>query len=84
MEVNRQGNATEYKIGHYYLTHTVWEDGHCEIEIHLCVPKLLWHSCDPKQLPSALERFEIMANALPLNERTQLLEEAAKPLIKEK
>ena len=71
MEVNRKGVATEYKIGHYYLTHTLWEDGHCEIEVHVCLPQLLWHSCDPKQLEEAMKRFEELATALPLNEKIQ-------------
>lgn len=57
MEINRKGTVVEYKNGHHYLTHTQWEDGHCEIEIHRCVPELLWHSCDMKQLDEAKEFF---------------------------
>ena len=73
MEVNRRGTVTEYKRGHYYLTHTEWEDNHCEIEIHLCVPHLLWHSCDLKELPEAMKKFEELTFIAPLNEETQRL-----------
>lgn len=52
MEINRTGRVTEYKKGHFYLTHTQWKDGHCEIEIHKCEPKLIVHSCDQKDLPT--------------------------------
>ncbi len=59
---NRVGKVTEYKRGHHYLTHTEWEDGHVEIEVHECMPKLVWHSCDQKQLDDAFKAF----NDLPL------------------
>lgn len=55
---NRTGKVTEYKRGHYYLSHTEWQDGHCEIEVHRCVPKILWHSCDPKEWNQAQEFFK--------------------------
>jgi len=58
MKANRTGKCTEYKQGHYYLTHTEWEDGHCEIEVHRCVPELLFHTCDPNQLDEAKELFQ--------------------------
>lgn len=58
MEVNRRGTATEYKNGHHYLTYVQWEDGHCEIEIHKCVPELLFHSCDQHELKEAEEIFK--------------------------
>lgn len=57
MKPNRVGKVTEYKRGHHYLTHTEFEDGHCEIEVHECIPKLVWHSCDQKQLDKAFEVF---------------------------
>lgn len=53
LEPNRKGEVTEYKKGHIYLTHVEWEDGHCEIEIHRCVPQQLFHSCDSGQLEMA-------------------------------
>ena len=61
MEVNRRGTVTEYKRGHHYLTHTEWEDGHCEIEIHKCEPELKFHSCDPHELPTAFQEFQHLA-----------------------
>ena len=54
---NRIGKATEYKRGHNYLTIVEWEDGHCEIEIHQCIPELLFHSCDKNDLDKAKTRF---------------------------
>jgi hypothetical protein len=54
---NRTGKATEYKRGHTYMTVVEWEDGHCEIEVHKCVPELLFHSCDKKELELAKEKF---------------------------
>lgn len=63
--VNRKGKCTEYKHGHYYMTHTEWEDGHCEIEIHRCVPELLWHSCDTKQMGDAKDIFEQLEHKHP-------------------
>ncbi len=65
MEINRLGKVTEYKKGHYYLSHTEWEDGHCEIEVHSCVPQLIFHSCDSKQLPDAKMIFANAENASP-------------------
>ena len=65
MEINRKGTVVEYKKGHYYLTHTIWEDGHCEIEVHKCTPDLLFHSCDQKELDFAKKVFA----ELPLLER---------------
>ncbi len=57
MEPNRTGKCTEYKKGHYYLTHTEWEDGHCEIEVHKCVPEMIFHTCDTKELELAEDIF---------------------------
>ena len=65
MEANRTGTVTEYKSGHHYLTHTQWNDGHCEIEIHRCVPELLWHSCDMKQLDEAKTFFSKLEHEHP-------------------
>ena len=65
MKANREGKCTEYKKGHYYLTHTEWNDGHCEIEVHRCVPELLFHTCDPKQLDEAKELFEKLEHKHP-------------------
>lgn len=62
MYINRKGITTEYKRGHIYLTHTEWEDGHCEIEIHKCVPEQLFHSCDQHQLTRAKEIFNKLAD----------------------
>ena len=61
MEPNRRGTVTEYKHGHHYLTHTEWEDGHCEIEIHRCEPELKFHSCDPRDLARAHSEFQHLA-----------------------
>lgn len=69
MEPNRTGSVTEYKRGHYYLSHTKWADGHCEIEVHHCCPRILWHSCDPKEWESAksfFENLEIMEGPPPV------------------
>ena len=55
MDVNRKGECTEYKKGHYYLTHTEWEDGHTEIEVHRCVPELIFNTCDQHQQDEAKE-----------------------------
>ena len=68
MTPNRKGKVTEYKEGHYYLTHVEWEDGHCEIEIHLCVPQILWRSCDSKQLEQAIAKFQEITKTIPINE----------------
>ena len=54
---NRVGKTTEYKRGHYYLTITEFEDGHCEIEVHRCIPELIYHSCDYKDKEKAVEAF---------------------------
>ncbi len=62
MEVNRIGKTMEYKRGHYFLTHTQWEDGHNEIEIHHCLPELLYHSCDGKDLEEALGFFATLVD----------------------
>lgn len=75
MEINRKGTCVEYKKGHHYLTHTVWEDGHCEIEVHKCVPELIFHSCDTKELDLAKKIF----TDLPLLERQN---ESKKEVIK--
>ena len=58
MEPNRSGKTTEFKSGHNYLTITKWEDGHCEIEIHQCIPKLLFHSCDMRDIEKAKTEFK--------------------------
>lgn len=68
IEPNRKGTVVEYKRGHHYLTHTTWEDGHCEIEVHKCVPELIFHSCDMKEFDLAARIFE----ELPLLERKNL------------
>ncbi len=65
MKANRKGTVTEYKKGHYYLTYTEWEDKHCEIEVHRCVPELLWHSCDKNQLDDAKALFEKLEHKHP-------------------
>ena len=65
MEINREGVCKEYKQGHYYLTHTEWNDGHCEIEVHRCVPELLFHTCDPNQLDEAKELFKSLEHKHP-------------------
>lgn len=57
LQPNRIGKVTEYKQGHFYLTHTEWEDGHCEIEVHHCEPQPLFHSCDQKQLEIAKKKL---------------------------
>ena len=51
--MSRKGTVTEYKNGHLYLSHTEWEDGHVEIELHECRSRLLFHSCDKKELEIA-------------------------------
>jgi len=61
-EPNRYGKTIEYKNGHFYLTYTQWEDGHCEIEIHKCVPELIYHSCDQHELPNAKNIFKELYN----------------------
>jgi len=55
---NRVGKATEYKAGHQYLTIVEWEDGHCEIEVHQCIPEILFHSCDMADKAKAIKLFE--------------------------
>jgi hypothetical protein len=57
----RIGRTVEFKRGHHYLTVTEWEDGHCEIEVHKCVPELVFHTCDPSELGRAREVFESLA-----------------------
>lgn len=51
---NRYGTTTEYKKGTLYLSHTVWDDGHEEIEIHRCSPEQIFHTYDVTEqgLPS--------------------------------
>ena len=61
MEPNRVGKVTEYKSGHYYVTHCEWEDGHEEVEVHRCQPVLVFHSCDPKEKAFALAEIERLA-----------------------
>lgn len=61
MEINRIGKTIEYKQGHYYMSCTQWQDGHCEIEIHRCVPELLFHSCDQKDSNKAKSMFKSLA-----------------------
>lgn len=65
---NRTGKVTEYKRGHIYLTVVNWEDGHCEIEVHRCIPELLFHSCDKTELDQAksvfVERFKDEADGV--------------------
>lgn len=46
---NRVGTTTEYKRGEFYLSHTVWKDGHEEVEIHRCAPEQLFHSFDESE-----------------------------------
>jgi hypothetical protein len=70
MQPNRLGKTTEFKSGHNYLTITEWEDGHCEIEIHQCIPKLLFHSCDMKDIDRAREEFKKLTDT----ETTKVLE----------
>lgn len=62
MKPNRIGKTTEYKQGHHYLTITEWEDGHCEIEVHKCVPEQLFHTCDQKELGAARDFFLKLAS----------------------
>ena len=57
MTPNRIGTVVEYKKGHYYLSMTDWGDGHCEIEIHRCIPEQLYHSCDMKDINDAKQKF---------------------------
>ena len=73
LQVNRSGKTTEFKRGHHYLTLTEWEDGHYEIEVHKCVPKLIFHSCDLKELQLAKDVFA----RLPLLERKDDIKEAS-------
>ena len=54
---SRSGKVTEYKRGHHYMTVLEWEDGHFEVEVHECIPKLLFHSCDYKELQTAKNLF---------------------------
>ena len=68
---NRTGKVTEYKSGHHYLTYTEWEDGHCEIEVHRCIPELLWHSCDQKQLDAAFAIFDSLESMNLISEREE-------------
>lgn len=58
LQPNRIGTTIEYKYGHYYLSLTDFHDGHCEIEIHRCVPEQIYHSCDMKDLGDARMTFE--------------------------
>jgi len=83
MEVNRKGTVTEYKLGHHYLTVTQWEDGHCEIEIHRCVPELLWHSCDSKQIVEAEEIFKSLEHKCPSEYKNLLSNPTETPIIRE-
>jgi len=53
---NRVGKTTEYKRGSYYLSITEWEDGHCEIQIHRCIPECLYHTCDMNLLPFTVKK----------------------------
>ena len=55
---SRTGKVTEYKRGHNYMTVIEWEDGHCEVEVHECIPKLIFHSCDYKELENARNLFK--------------------------
>ena len=57
ININRKGSTEEYKRGHYYFTFTEWEDGHCEIELHRCMPELLFHSCDKEDLEKVKTLF---------------------------
>ncbi len=72
LKPNRFGKATEYKKGHHYLTLVQWDDGHCEIEVHRCVPVSLFHSCDIKELDLAKKMF----NQLPYLERKDVMEDS--------
>lgn len=73
MEINRKGTTVEYKRGHYYLTETTWEDGHVEIEVHRCVPELLWHSCDKNQLDEARELFKTLEHKHPTEYKKRIV-----------
>jgi hypothetical protein len=73
LAINRRGTTTEYKRGHYYLSHTEWEDGHCEIEIHLCIPQILWHSCDSKEVEKAKEQFLRLSDEMPTQDQIRAL-----------
>lgn len=55
---NRVGGVTEYKQGNIYLTHTAWEDGHHEIEVHRVAVEQLFYTCDIKELPKAENLFK--------------------------
>ena len=57
LKPNRIGRTVEYKQGHYYLTLTDWQDGHCELEVHRCIPEPLFHSCDVNDLERAKNMF---------------------------
>lgn len=81
MEPNRKGTVTEYKQGHHYLTITQWEDGHCEIEIHRCIPELLFHSCDQKQITEAQTLFNSLEHKNP-SEYKKLLQNVTDTKIK--
>lgn len=59
---NRVGTVVEYKYGHYYLSLTDFHDGHCEIEIHRCVPEAIYHSCDMKDLGDAKRTFQSLVD----------------------
>lgn len=72
MEINRKGNTQEFKMGHYYLSYTEWDDGHCEIEIHECKPTLLWHSCDKSKLSEAKDALRSLATNRPLEKAIAL------------
>ncbi len=71
LQPNRLGKVTEYKKGHHYLTHTKWEDGHTEIEVHRCIPELVWHSCDQNQLSDAFAIFEKLSPQNMISERSK-------------
>lgn len=58
MESHREGKITEYRNGTHFLTHIKWEDGHEEIEVHQCSPKLIFQSYDPKDINGALEKLK--------------------------
>jgi len=58
LKPNRIGTTVEYKYGHYYLSLTDFHDGHCEIEIHRCVPEPIYHSCDMKDINDAKMTFK--------------------------
>lgn len=80
LKPNRVGKAVEYKSGHQYLTIVEWEDGHCEIEVHQCIPEILFHSCDMSDKEKAIKLFKEKSE----EEKDILIENMNARLISEK